>query len=889
MDAAVESRHFLSRAAQLLASSLAFEDALRHTIAAALPALGDFGFFDVVDGDDVRRTARAHDDDALETLLATTRWVRQERADGLNLCALSSGEAAAHFEIDDAWYCKVAESPEHLAILRRLAFGSMVSVPVRFRDETIGALTLFMGGSGRRHSPEHLASAHDLAALAASVVANARLVERHARSEAALKSSQERLRLAMEAADLGTWDWDIANDRVAWTDAVYRLHGVAPGAFAGTVDAFASLVHADDRARVQGEIEQALAGGGPYEIEFRVVWPSDGSVHWLATRAHVERDRDGRPLRMAGATYDVTERVQLLAAERAARAEAERARGRLELLASASALLSQSLQPDVTLRRLGEILVPAVGDWCRIDLLDASGTLVRGIAYHADPVQARIGTDAVHRLRANPETVGSMAWCVRTGQAHTHNFGSPEDFVRTGDAALLEFARIIGMRALSITPLVARGRTLGALAVLQAESARNFSADDEALLGEIARRAALAIDNARLYSDAEAARQQAELANRTKDEFLAMLGHELRNPLAPIVTTLKLMALRDDSQFRNERQLIERQVNNLARLVDDLLDVSRIARGDVQLRRERIDLRDVLRRAAETAAPLLQARRHRLHLQLPADPLTVDADPVRMGQVFANLLNNAARYTPDGGMIAVQAGRRGDECEVTIADDGQGISAELLPRIFDLFVQGRQGPDRASGGLGVGLALVKNLVGLHGGSVSAESAGAGQGSTFDVLLPLAPEVLAAADAPHGSAAATPPTAGDEGARKSGADDAPALRVLVIDDNRDAAEAITDFLSMTGHEARFTTDPEEGEALVQTFRPDVAILDIGLPKIDGYTLAARIRSATGGRCRLIAVTGYGLAEDRARTKAAGFAAHFVKPVDLDVLLAALRAG
>ena len=880
--AAADNRHFLSRAAQLLASSLAFEDALRHTMAAALPTLGDFGFFDVVDGDTVRRTARAHDDAALEALLDTTAWVRQERDDGMNLCALSSGEAAAHFDTDDAWYCKAAQSPEHLAVLRRLAFGSMLSVPVRFRDETIGALTLFMGRSQRRHGAEHLASAHDLASLAASVVANARLVARHARSEAALQRSQERLRLAMEAADLGTWDWDIVDDRVVWTDAVYRLHGVAPGAFAGSVGAFARIVHEDDRARVQQEIEQALAGGGPYEVEFRVVWPSDGSVHWLSTRAHVERDRDGRPLRMAGATYDVTERVQLLAAERAARAEAERARRRLELLASASALLSQSLQPDVTLRRLGEILVPSVGDWCRIDLIDASGTLVRGIAYHADPRQAQIGTDAVHRLRAKPGAVGSMAWCVQTGQAHTHNFASPEDFAQTGDPALLEFARIIGMRALAITPLVARGRTLGALAVLQAESARNFSADDEALLAEIAQRAALAIDNARLYSEAEAARQQAELANRAKDEFLAMLGHELRNPLAPIATTLKLMAMRDDSQFRSERRVIERQVDNLARLVDDLLDVSRIARGDVQLRRKRLDLREVLTRAVEMVGPLLEARRHRLRIDLPAEPLTVDADPVRMNQVFANLLNNAARYTLDGGTITVQARRLDACCEVTLADNGQGMAADLLPRIFDLFVQGRQGPDRASGGLGVGLALVKNLVALHGGSVSARSDGPGQGSTFEVTLPRA------VDAPpaSASASASPPAA--EG------DDAPAaaptsrLRVLVVDDNRDAAEVITEFLAMSGHDARFTTDPEAGATLAETFDPDVAILDIGLPGIDGYALAARIEAATGGRCRLIAVTGYGLAEDRARTKAAGFAAHFVKPVDLDDLVRALHA-
>jgi PAS domain S-box-containing protein len=321
MDAlAAEHRHFLSRAAQLLSSSPEFDDALQQTLAAALPALGDFGFVDIVDGDGVRRSARAHDDRDLDALLKTTSWRPQPRSDGVNLCPLSSGETAAHYDIDDAWYRRVADSPEHLAVLRRLAFASMLSVPVRFRGETIGALTLFMGRSGRRHTAEHLAAAHDLASLASTVVANARLVAQHARSEAALQASEERLRVAMEAANLGTWDWDVTSDRVAWSDAVYRLHGVVPGAFGGSVADFARLVHDDDIEHVRERIAQSLADGTPYEVEFRVVWPSDGSVHWLATRATVERDAEGRPLRMAGATSARAARVGERAALAIARA-----------------------------------------------------------------------------------------------------------------------------------------------------------------------------------------------------------------------------------------------------------------------------------------------------------------------------------------------------------------------------------------------------------------------------------------------------------------------------------------------------------------------------------------------------------------------------------------
>ena len=866
-----DDRHFLRHAAQILSSAPDFEEALQQTIAVALPTLGDFGFFDIVDGETVRRTVRAHKADDIEALLKPTTWARQQRSD-INLCALSTGEAALHADIDDAWYVKVAESPEHLAVLRRLAFGSMLTVPVRYRGETIGALTLFMGRSARQHKPEHGKSAQDLASLAATVVANARLVEQYARSQAALQASEQRLRLAMTAGDLGSWEWDVAEDRVTWSDVVYRMHGITPGEFGGRVVDFTKRLHPEDRARVEQQIAATLAKGAPYDVEFRIVWP-DGTIHSLATRAQVERDAAGKPVRMSGAIYDVTERVQLLAAERAARAEAEHARRRLELLASASSLLSGSLEPETTLRRLGEVLTPAVADWCRIDLLDADGNLVRGLTYNADSQRARRAAQEVQRLKV-PETVGSMTWCVRTGQAYTVNHASPEDFAAAGDPAMLEFARLIGMRAHSVTPLVARGRTLGALAVAQAESGRSITADDAALLGDIAQRAALALDNARLYSEAEAARQEAERANRTKDEFLAMLGHELRNPLAPIVTTLRVMALRDDSVFRKERRLIERQVDNLARLVDDLLDVARIARGDVRLRRERVALADVLARAAEMAAPLIESRGHALRLAQPPAVLFLDGDPGRLNQVFANLLTNAARYTPEGGDIEVEVETIGDRCVVTVADNGHGIEPELLPRIFDLFVQGRQGPDRAGGGLGVGLALVKNLVGRHGGSVSATSPGPGHGSVFKVTLPLA-----------GSAPTT------DGTVQAEVVPAPAprrQRVLVVDDNRDAAQALVDLLEINDFDVRMAIDPIAGLALVEEFAPEVAILDIGLPQIDGCVLAGRIRATDAGRrCSLIALTGYGMEEDRARTQAAGFAVHLVKPVDPDELLEAVR--
>ncbi|ABS25875.1 ATP-binding protein [Anaeromyxobacter sp. Fw109-5] len=373
---------------------------------------------------------------------------------------------------------------------------------------------------------------------------------------------------------------------------------------------------------------------------------------------------------------------------------------------------------------------------------------------------------------------------------------------------------------------------------------------------------------------AEAARAQAETASRTKDEFLAMLGHELRNPLSPIVTALQLIKLRGDGQPR-EYSIIERQVSHMSRLVEDLLDVSRITRGKIVLQPELLELSSVVAKALEMAGPLLEARAHRLAVDVPAEGLPVRGDPVRLAQIVANLLTNAAKYTPPGGHVEVWAGRHGAEISLTVSDDGQGLSPELLPRLFDLFVQGPRAPDRHEGGLGLGLAVVKSLVTAHGGTVEAQSAGLGRGSTFTVRLPAA------------AAEAAPPALGPRpGALRRAARP---LRVLVVDDNADAAELLAAVLSAAGHAVRAAHDGVGALAALDQFTPEVAVLDIGLPVMDGHELAARIRDRMGAAPpAFIALTGYGQATDLARSRAAGFEHHLVKPVDADALLAVLEA-
>jgi CheY-like chemotaxis protein/two-component sensor histidine kinase len=348
-----------------------------------------------------------------------------------------------------------------------------------------------------------------------------------------------------------------------------------------------------------------------------------------------------------------------------------------------------------------------------------------------------------------------------------------------------------------------------------------------------------------------------------------MLGHELRNPLAPIVTALELMRQKETTTPR-EQATIERQLQHVTRLVDDLLDVSRITRGRIELRLQPIELATVVWRAVEIARPLLEQREHRLVVEL-ADDLIVDADEGRLIQVISNLLTNAARYTPPGGDVRVVGAASAGSVVLRVIDNGAGMERELLEQVFELFVQGKRAPDRADGGLGIGLALVKNLVELHGGSVVAASAGRGAGSELTVTLPRSTRPLVV-EPPR---LALPVTMD-------------ARRIVIVDDNEDAALLLGELLRTFGHEVVTAHDPESALRVIGDFEPDVAVLDIGLPGMDGYELARELR-ARSHRCRLVALTGYGQESDRERAMAAGFDGYLVKPVSLPALLAFVAGG
>ncbi|MFI4942050.1 MAG: ATP-binding protein [Burkholderiales bacterium] len=368
-------------------------------------------------------------------------------------------------------------------------------------------------------------------------------------------------------------------------------------------------------------------------------------------------------------------------------------------------------------------------------------------------------------------------------------------------------------------------------------------------------------------------RAEADAANRAKDEFLAMLSHELRNPLAPIQNAVELLRLSGASQ--RELSIIDRQVKHVVGLVDDLLDIARITRGMVTLETERIEISRTVARAAEMVGPLLEGRRQALAIEVPSSGLEVVADPARLRQVLVNLLTNAAKYSDQGAPIRVVGERRGDSVVLRVIDRGVGIAPEMLDRVFDLFTQQPQARDRAQGGLGIGLAIVRNLVRLHGGTVAARSAGLGKGSEFEVELPLASK----------GAVATTPKRGDasEPARRDGR--AP-LRILVVDDNHDSASLLGEILKRFGETVVVASDGPSALDKARSWAPDLALLDIGLPAMDGYELGARLRQQQSA-IRLIALTGYGQDADRARSQHAGFEAHLVKPVDVAKLRDAIE--
>jgi signal transduction histidine kinase/ActR/RegA family two-component response regulator len=583
-----------------------------------------------------------------------------------------------------------------------------------------------------------------------------------------------------------------------------------------------------------------------------------------APRRFVEEDRAFLEV-LAWHSAQAIERSRLYAAERRAREAAEASQQRSDFLVETGTILASSLDREATLAAVARAVVPRIADWCVVELEEHRLRQLPPFTAHVDPAKVPLVIELTRRYRALNREPGVRA-VMRTGKSEMYASISVSELYETlGEEVGRLFAET-GIVSSMVVPITARGRTLGGIVLNSAT--RIYDENDLAMAEELGRKAGLAVESARLY-------REAREADRQKDEFLAMLSHELRNPLAPIVTALELMKLRGSDAFANERAIISRNVKHIVRLVDDLLDVARITRGKIELHPELCEVSEVIAAAVEMMSPLLEARAQTLTISAPSRGLPVMADPARLSQAIANLLANANKYTEAGGRIQIVAAVDGSEAVVSVSDSGIGIAPDTLPRVFDLFVQDKRALDRTQGGLGIGLTVVKALVELHGGSVSAQSAGLGRGSEFTLRLPLAPhEALA-------SARRAPPSspAVDAGSREP-------LRVLVVDDNADAANVLQQSLCAFGHDVRVAHDGVSALAAAAGFEPDLVLVDIGLPGMDGYELAGHLRRLASPPTRMVALTGYGRAEDYRRSREAGFDEHVVKPMDIETLRAVI---
>ena len=563
--------------------------------------------------------------------------------------------------------------------------------------------------------------------------------------------------------------------------------------------------------------------------------------------------------------FQMQQRTRAMAGEQVARARAEAARiaaeettRRSNFLARASHELGATLDLEHGMRRLLELVVPQLAEAGALVVdADAEAPLV----FLRTEAQGRLATHRVPSYAGLPEN-------LRAALHRVVREGLPLE----GETVCY--------------PLRIGERTLGALALSVGAASPELLPRDLVTLQELVSRAAIALDNARLYSSLQReivrsreAEESLQDANRRKDEFLAMLSHELRNPLAPIRNAVEVIRrlAPPDPKLTMARDVVDRQVTLLARLVEELLDVSRISQGKIVLKKEPVDLARIVAHSVETARPLIDTRNQTLTVSVPAAPVWLSADFARLSQVVANLLNNASKYTGERGRIELTAGADEGEARIVVRDNGAGIEPQLLDRVFDLFVQGDRALDRGQGGLGIGLTLVKRLVELHQGRVEAASDGPGRGATFTVTLPCISVV-------------EPQQRPAPAINSKSSSEVYGRRVLVVDDNIDAAESTAAFLRLEGHEVKAVHDGLQALSSLKVFDPHVVVLDIGLPGLDGYAVARQLRErGDTSHVLLIALTGYGQKEDRQRAADAGFDYHYVKPADPREIQAAIERG
>ncbi|HYE66373.1 MAG TPA: ATP-binding protein, partial [Pyrinomonadaceae bacterium] len=610
-----------------------------------------------------------------------------------------------------------------------------------------------------------------------------------------------------------------------------------------------------------------------------------GGLFFGHPEAGVFKERDERlAVGLAAQAAIAMDNARLFEAAQRARAQAEAAERRATLLAEASAMLASSLDYEATLANVARLVVQHTADWCAVHIVEEDGSINLLAAAHADPSKVELAQELQRRYPLDPDETRCVANVLRTGQSELYAELSGSALAEVSHSAeRLQILLDLGIKSAMVVPMSIQGRTLGAISFASAEAGRRYGHEDLALAEDLAHRAALAVDHARLY-------REAQRANRIKDDFLATLSHELRTPMTAVLgwTQLLISGQLDEATTLRAIETIHRNARAQSQIIEDILDVSRIITGKLRLNVRPVKLASVIEAAIDSVRPAAEAKSIQLKSVLGPEMDLISGDPDRLQQVIWNLLSNAVKFTPGGGLVEVQLSRVDACAQVRVKDTGVGIKQEFLPYVFDRFRQADSSTTRLHGGLGLGLAIVRHLVELHGGTVQAESEGVGRGVTFTINLPLSVHkegTNTAGEAKTASPVAESDHVVDASPNLEG------VRVLLVDDEPDQLDFLATALKQYGAEVHAVASAAEALSLFEQARPDVLVSDIGMPGEDGYWLIRKVRALESGRenrIPAVALTAYARAEDRMRALLAGFQLHVPKPVE-PVELAAVVAN
>ena len=732
----------------------------------------------------------------------------------------------------------------------------------------VAAAAAAIGRGGPLGAVEHFPITEAQAARNAIVQAAGLLEER--------AIARERLAAIVDSSDDAIMGKTLNGILTEWNEGARRLFGYAADEVVGRP---MGTIIPPEKLAEEEEVLARLRRGEKIDHFDTLRMRRDGSRVDVSLTVSPIKNPSGHIVGASTIARDITDRkrteerqADLLRRERAVRLDAENAARRAQFLSEASSVLASSLDYASTLPTVVRLAVPAIADVCAIDIRRTDGTIERLATAHVEPEQAPRLEDSRRRHGDHPD--GPIATVMRTGEAQLR----PEidDEQLAGMAASpeqLAFFRTLGLTSGLFVPLMAQGEVLGVLTLLTTTSGRRYASDDLANARDLAHRAAIAIQNARLFGEAERARSEAEAANRLKDDFLATLSHELRTPMNAVLGWAELLAAGslDDERTAHAVRVIQRNALAQAQMIEDLLDVARITTGKLRLDVRSVTLPTVIEAVVESLQPAADARDISVESTLDPHAGAVAGDAQRLQQVVWNIVSNAIKFTPPGGRVSIQLLGGPSHVEVVVSDTGRGIAPDVLPYIFDRFRQGDSSSTRTHGGLGIGLALVKHLVELHGGTVEARSKGIGHGATFVVTLPIARQAAARHASPmHRDGALAHPNVSLAG-----------VRALVVEDDADGCQLLREMLVTRGVEVRTAASVAEAFEILKSWRPTVVLSDIEMPGEDGYALIRRLRSLPpdeGGTIPAMAVTAYGRMEDRVRIMSAGYQMHAVKPLE-----------